>query len=627
MSNYQEGQIENLKLVIWDLDETLWKGTIDCGDIPEIPVSHIELIKALTDRGIVNSICSKNDKGQVKTILMEKGIWNLFVFPSIDWSAKGNRIKEMLTEMGLGAVNTLFIDDDYRNIQEAEFCVSGLITAYPTITERLLEEIKASDIKIDKTHKRLEQYKILEEKAEEKRTFGSAMDFLISCHIKLVIHTDCVSEETRIFELIHRSNKLNFTKVRSSEEELKSMLINPNYKCGTVWVFDRFGDYGLVGFYALRDGRAEHFLFSCRMIGMGIEQYVFQILGCPEITIVGEVLSELGSKAPFAWINVDDGEENNKRNANFITRKRIILIGGCDLEQTAFYLEQSGVKFDKRFNYVANKRFECHPDSSFNLRATIEYSEEDRRYILNKCIFYDEDVFYESLFTGSYDVVIYSPLIDYANGFYESKTRKGTYAVYGNRDFPQISSYGFMNREEQRAFKEEFRFLGGVTPQMLRDNLEWLINELPSDTKIMLLNAAEIDFPHPLEPERYISHIEMNKVMYEVALNHSNVDIIDVAKMITTPSDYIDNIRHYSRNIYYQIAHEILGNLKNYGAVDRGLELDISLLHIKGLIQHMIYRKKSGRLETDIHSEMKMILKKAHLFGLVCRIHRLLLSK
>ena len=82
---YQKGQVSSIKLVMWDLDETFWKGTIDDGDVPVIPESHIELVKALTDHGIVNSICSKNNKDIVKAVLIEKGIWDLFVFPSIDW--------------------------------------------------------------------------------------------------------------------------------------------------------------------------------------------------------------------------------------------------------------------------------------------------------------------------------------------------------------------------------------------------------------------------------------------------------------------------------------------------------------------------------------------------------------
>ena len=625
MNSYQEGQIGKLKLVIWDLDETFWRGTIDDGDTPEIPDSHIELIQALTDHGIVNSICSKNDKEKVKAILIERGIWDLFVFPSIDWSAKGNRIKGMLTEMGLRAVNTLFIDDNHLNIEEAEFCVPGIITAYPDVTDVLLKEIRTSDIKFDPTHKRLKQYKVLEEKAEEKSTYGSAKDFLLSCHIKLDIHTDCEDEEPRIYELIHRSNQLNFTKVRSSEEDVKAILADPAYQCGTVWVNDRFGDYGMVGFYAVKDGRAEHFLFSCRTIGMGIEQYVYQILGCPQITIVGEVISELGSKEPLEWINVDGEIETSEHSTieNVTTKQRILLLGGCDLEQTAYYLEQSGVQFDSRFNYVANKRFECHPDSTVNLRATIENNADEKQYILDNCIFYDENVFF-NIVSGSYDVVIYSPLIDYSNGLYESKTRKGIYTVYGNKDFPGITDTGYLTKEEQEAFNREFTFIGGISPQMLKDNLEWLVKALPNDTKIILLNAAEVDFPHPLEPNRYLTHIEMNKVLAEVSAQHSNIELVDVARMVTGSSDYADSIRHYNRKIYYQIANQLVSVLKHYGAVDEETEIDKSTLGLKGQLQHMKQRKEEGRLRDDVHSEVKSILNKVGLLRISYKTREIL---
>ena len=33
----------------------------------------------------------------------------------------------------------------------------------------------------------------------------------------------------------------------------------------------------------------EHFLFSCRILGMGIEQYVYNKLGCPKFVISGDV--------------------------------------------------------------------------------------------------------------------------------------------------------------------------------------------------------------------------------------------------------------------------------------------------------------------------------------------------
>ena len=87
-------EVDTIKLLIWDLDETFWRGTLSDGEIEVIP-KNISLIKDLTDRGIVNSICSKNDFEKTKNKLTELDVWDYFVFPSIDWSPKGQRIKKI----------------------------------------------------------------------------------------------------------------------------------------------------------------------------------------------------------------------------------------------------------------------------------------------------------------------------------------------------------------------------------------------------------------------------------------------------------------------------------------------------------------------------------------------------
>ena len=54
-------QFEKIKMIIWDLDETFWKGTLSEEDVM-IPEENRSLIRKLTDAGIVNCICSKNDE-------------------------------------------------------------------------------------------------------------------------------------------------------------------------------------------------------------------------------------------------------------------------------------------------------------------------------------------------------------------------------------------------------------------------------------------------------------------------------------------------------------------------------------------------------------------------------------
>lgn len=80
-----------------------------------------------------------------------------FVFPSIDWSPEGERIKEMLLTMGLRSVNVLFIDDNHLNLKDAEYTNLGTITADPSSIGLIYETIVNGNLPIDLSHKRLKK--------------------------------------------------------------------------------------------------------------------------------------------------------------------------------------------------------------------------------------------------------------------------------------------------------------------------------------------------------------------------------------------------------------------------------------------------------------------------------------
>jgi FkbH-like protein len=109
-----------VKLVIWDLDETFWRGTLSEGGIDPIS-ENIALVRELVDRGIMCSICSKNDLSAARAKLEALGVWESFVFPHIDWTPKGQAIAKIIADMGLRAENVLFLDDNQLNLEEARF--------------------------------------------------------------------------------------------------------------------------------------------------------------------------------------------------------------------------------------------------------------------------------------------------------------------------------------------------------------------------------------------------------------------------------------------------------------------------------------------------------------------------
>ena len=246
---------EPVRLVIWDLDETFWKGTLSEGGIREYVQDHHDLVIELARRGIMSSICSKNDFEQVKTVLEARGLWEYFVFPSVDWSPKGARIANLIEAVQLRASTILFIDDNHANRGEAEAAAPGIQVADETMIASLRDHPLLRG-KRDEDLTRLKQYKLLEEKAEGRTRFGGDnRKFLEQSAIRVRIESELDDKLDRIIELVNRTNQLNFTKQRWPEDldearRLLSQALNQfDTRAGLVEVEDRYGKYGYCGFF------------------------------------------------------------------------------------------------------------------------------------------------------------------------------------------------------------------------------------------------------------------------------------------------------------------------------------------------------------------------------------------
>ncbi|MDR6126234.1 FkbH-like protein [Sphingomonas sp. SORGH_AS802] len=272
-----------IKLVIWDLDETLWHGTLDAGDTIRLIEERAELVRALNAHGIVSAICSKNDFATARAQLEAFGLWDEFVFPEIAYQPKGEAIATILADMQLRAENTLFIDDNHVNLNEAMFRLPGLSTldaTLPTVESdlrRLLTDQAAS-------RNRVAEYRSLQAKRDDRRTQGQVSDeaFLRSCDIKVcaVRGMGILDYLPRVVELVARSNQLNYSKSRISSEHLYGFIMDGShaFDCYTFFASDRYGDHGLVGFGVVDNATKNliHFVFSCRVMHMGIESWAIE---------------------------------------------------------------------------------------------------------------------------------------------------------------------------------------------------------------------------------------------------------------------------------------------------------------------------------------------------------------
>ena len=342
-----------VKLVIWDLDETFWRGTLSEEGITPVP-AHIAMVRRLVDRGIMCAICSKNDMAPAQAALEAMGIWGMFVFPHIDWTPKGQAVAGMLAAMGLRPENALFLDDNHLNLEEVKFTNPGIMAVDATactLTDLLdLPQLQGKD---DRDHTRLEQYKAMQSRQGLQAETGlSNLDFLRQSGIRIRIITDIENHMDRVLEMLNRTNQLNFTKVRANTEaekaEFAALLNIAGMHAGLVHVQDRYGDYGIVGFFCIRTRftgtTVHHLAFSCRTLNMGVEQWVWDYLGRPEFVAKGPVANPVQTFDAVDWITeVADFAADTAPQA----QRRICLVGGCDLLNVSFYC---GTKRDEFVN-------------------------------------------------------------------------------------------------------------------------------------------------------------------------------------------------------------------------------------------------------------------------------------
>jgi len=174
-----------IKCVIWDLDETVWDGSLAEKDTVKPREDIINIIADLDKKGIINSICSKNDYDDTKSLLEKLNIWDYFVFSVIDFVPKGKSVKNIIEQLQLRDENVLFVDDNTGNRNEVKYYCDKIMVA-DVNEDDFIKDI-TSVITQASGASRLERYKILEKKAQAKNNYIDNTDFLKDSEITVCI--------------------------------------------------------------------------------------------------------------------------------------------------------------------------------------------------------------------------------------------------------------------------------------------------------------------------------------------------------------------------------------------------------------------------------------------------------
>ena len=378
-----------MKLIIWDLDDTLWEGTLAEGDDLHLSEFRAEVIRTLNSHGIVNAICSKNDFRMAKKRLEDLGLWEEFVFPKISFSPKGPIVKQILEEMYLRPENTIFIDDNNMNLREVEHYVPGITTidALDNGTDAILQGIIDDNAHVNKS--RVNEYRILEEKVENSTEFNDNDEFLASCHIRIsrVFGVHNLPHASRIEELINRTNQLNFTMNRvepgSIALEIADNALNESW---SIFAWDDYGDYGLIGFAMVKNKQLIHFLFSCRTMNMGIEGHIMHMLKhkFPEIKTLVEA-----KKADYISL-VDPKSEEGEGAISRMSKvkhnnQKLRIMANCQGGIISHYIGDNSVTYIEQWPTITTLQQEIHCKNP-ELLSTTEFvvyglfNDYDNRY-------------------------------------------------------------------------------------------------------------------------------------------------------------------------------------------------------------------------------------------------------
>ena len=285
------------KLIIVDLDDTLWGGIVgDIGWEKLVLGGHHHLgeafadfqraLQALKNRGIVLAIVSKNEESVALEAIGRHPEMVLrlddFAGWRINWQDKAQNIVDLLAELNLGPQSAVFIDDNpAERARVRDSLPEVLVPDWPDnpmlFPSALLglgcfEMPSLSQEDFDRTA----MYFSENMRQDLKKSVSSVKQWLSQLSIRVQVDELKQDNLQRTTQLLNKTNQMNLSTRRLSEKELMAWAQQEGHKLWTLRVSDKFGDSGLTGIVSIitRESGVQilDFVLSCRVMGREIEQ-------------------------------------------------------------------------------------------------------------------------------------------------------------------------------------------------------------------------------------------------------------------------------------------------------------------------------------------------------------------
>jgi len=290
------------KLIVLDLDDTLWGGSV--GEVGweqirlgghdyvgEAFVAFQQALKGLSSRGIILALASRNEERLALEAIDSHPDMVLrrddFVAWQIHWGDKATSVASLAAELNIGLSEVVFIDDhpaERARVREA--LPEVMVPEWPedpALYADALAELRAFDaLELSgEDGRRGALYAEERKRSASLREVESLEVWLESLELVVTAKKLMSDDLGRAAQLLNKTNQMNLRTRRMTEDQLASWAEAEGREVWTVRVADRFGDAGLCGLLGLkgREGRGDvtDYVLSCRVMGRGVEEALLYV--------------------------------------------------------------------------------------------------------------------------------------------------------------------------------------------------------------------------------------------------------------------------------------------------------------------------------------------------------------
>jgi FkbH-like protein len=342
------------RVLVLDLDNTLWGGVIGDDGINGIKIGHgsslgeaylsfQQYVLQLHERGIVLAISSKNNEEIARSpfifhedmVLKEN---HISVFRA-NWENKATNIIKIADELNLGLDSFVFFDDNPAERKLVrEQLPDVFVPEIPTDPAFYASALAAAGLfeAVYFSHEdkiRINSYADNRRRKELRESSLDMNEYLKKLNMTATYSLVNNDGLKRVVQLISKTNQFNLTTKRFSEQEVSSRMDNDKYFSLQIRLEDSFGDNGLVSVVMCERNHSnweiDLWIMSCRVIGRHLEFSVINeivreaskkgishIIGRFIPTERNELVKNHYKKLGFEFVKDDDGATVWKLDVN-----------------------------------------------------------------------------------------------------------------------------------------------------------------------------------------------------------------------------------------------------------------------------------------------------------------------